>query len=298
MKKHNIQILDTYAEAFPMKYSRLIVTADSHKWALKAANSFTGFATSVIACGCEAGVENKLSSKETPDNRPGYSILIFSMSSKELANQILNRAGQCIMTTPSSALYSGNKSSKKIKLGNALRYFGDGLQISKLINENRYWRIPVMDGEFICQDYAYESKGIGGGNFLILGHDSKSVLEVSEAAVKSMSKIKNIILPFPGGIVRSGSKVGSKYKKLIASTNFEYCPYIKGIVKSKLSEEINSVLEIVIDGVTVDDIKLAIKVGILEIFKNKHKLGISAISAGNYGGKLGPYLFYLRKILK
>ena len=281
-----------------MKYSRLIVTADSYKWALNAVNSFIGFATSVIACGCEAGLESKLSRKQTPDNRPGYSVLIFSMSSTELAKQILNRAGQCIMTSPGSALYSGNKSEKKINLGHALRYFGDGFQISKIIKGNRYWRIPVMDGEFLCQDYAYESKGIGGGNFIILGKCAKSVLRASEIAVKAMNKIANIILPFPGGIVRSGSKVGSKYKKLIASTNFEYCPYLKGVVKSKIPEKVNSVLEIVIDGISEEDIKVAIKVGVSEILKYGGKLGIFGVSAGNYGGKLGPFLFNLRKILR
>lgn len=295
---NDIKIYNTYAEAFPMKYSRLIVTADSYKWALNAVNSFTGFATSVIACGCEAGLESKLGRRQTPDNRPGYSVLIFSMSSSELAKQILNRAGQCIMTSPGSALYSGNKSEKKISLGHALRYFGDGFQISKIIKGDRYWRIPVMDGEFVCQDYAYESKGIGGGNFLILGNSAKSVLKASEIAVKSMNKIANIILPFPGGIVRSGSKVGSKYKKLIASTNFEYCPYLKGVVESKISEQVNSVLEIVIDGISEEDIKVAIKVGVSEILKYGSKSGIFGISAGNYGGKLGPFLFNLRKILR
>ena len=295
---NDIKIYNTYAEAFPMKYSRLIVTADSYKWALNAVNSFTGFATSVIACGCEAGLESKLGRRQTPDNRPGYSVLIFSMSSSELAKQILNRAGQCIMTSPGSALYSGNKSEKKISLGHALRYFGDGFQISKIIKGDRYWRIPVMDGEFVCQDYAYESKGIGGGNFLILGNSAKNVLKASEIAVKSMNKIANIILPFPGGIVRSGSKVGSKYKKLIASTNFEYCPYLKGVVESKISEQVNSVLEIVIDGISEEDIKVAIKVGVSEILKYGSKSGIFGISAGNYGGKLGPFLFNLRKILR
>lgn len=155
-----------------------------------------------------------------------------------------------------------------------------------------------MDGEFICQDYAYESKGIGGGNFLILGNNSSNVLRASEVAVKAMNKIKNVILPFPGGVVRSGSKVGSKYKKLIASTNFEYCPYIKGIVKSKLTEDVNSVLEIVIDGISEVDIKLAMRAGMLEISKLGEESGIYAISAGNYGGKLGPYLFNLREIMK
>ena len=293
-----IEIENTFAEAFPMKASRLIITALSINWAKKAAQSFCGFATSVIACGCEAGIESELSHKETPDGRPGVSILIFSMSSNELKKQILNRTGQCIMTSPTSAVFSGNISADKIPLGNSLRYFGDGYQISKFLDNKRFWRIPVMDGEFICEDFAYQMKGIGGGNFLVLGNNVESVLGAVERAVKKMNEVKNVILPFPGGIVRSGSKVGSKYKNLIASTNFEYCPSLKGFIsKSKLDKETNCVLEIVIDGINREDIELAMKEGISEILNSKITKGISKISAGNYGGKLGPYLFKLKDLI-
>ncbi len=292
-----IKVEDTFAEAFSMKASRLIITAYNQSWAIKAAESFCGFATSVIACGCEAGIESNLTADQTPDGRPGVSVLVFSMSSKELAKQILNRTGQCIMTSPTSAVFSGNSGEEKIPLGNALRYFGDGFQISKMIDEKRYWRIPVMDGEFICEDFAYQMKGIGGGNFLILGEDIANVLKAAELAVNKINKLKSVILPFPGGIVRSGSKVGSKYKNLIASTNFEYCPTLKGMVKSKLDKKIACVLEIVIDGIKKEDVELAMKVGILEILRTKSLTGINRISAGNYGGKLGPYLFKLKSVI-
>ena len=295
--KKTIIIRDTFAEAFPMKASRLIITAHTKKWALEAANSFTGFATSVIACGCEAGIEKTLDGKCTPDGRPGVSILIFSMSQKELAKQILNRAGQCIMTSPTSALFAGNFSDKKINLGKSLRYFGDGYQISKLINSRRFWRIPVMDGEFVCEEYAYQSSAIGGGNFLIIGQCIDALLKVTQEAVKQINKLDNVILPFPGGIVRSGSKVGSKYEGLIASTNFEYCPSLRGLVKSKLNQKNNYVLEVVIDGLNEDDIKNAMRVGMNSIIKSNNKF-IDSISAGNYGGKLGPYLFKLKEIIK
>lgn len=292
-----IKIEDTFAEAFPMKASRLIITAESIGWAKQAAVSFCGFATSVIACGCEAGIEVELDKSDTPDSRPGVSVLIFSMSSKELAKQILNRTGQCIMTTPSTSVYSGNFGEEKINLGNALRYFGDGFQISKIIGDKRYWRIPVMDGEFLCEEFAYKLKGIGGGNFLVLGRTLKEVLNATQSAVKEMNKLKNIILPFPGGIVRSGSKVGSKYKGLVASTNFEFCPTLKGVVESKLDNGINCVLEIVIDGLEFSDISKAMNIGIKTII-NGNFPGINAISAGNYGGKLGPHLFHLKEIIK
>ncbi len=292
-----IKIENTFAEAFPMKCSRLIVTAHNKNWVKNAAESFCGFATSVIACGCEAGVEAYLSPKETPDGRPGVSILIFSMSSKELSKQILNRAGQCIMTSPTSAVFSGNDGTEKIPLGNALRYFGDGYQIAKVIDDKRYWRIPVMDGEFLCEDYAYQIKGIGGGNFLILGDTVENVLFAAEKAVKKMRKVKNIILPFPGGVVRSGSKVGSKYKNLIASTNFDYCPTLKGVTGSHLDKETGCVLEIVIDGINKKDIETAMRVGIQEVKTLSPHCGIRSISAGNYGGKLGPYIFKLKDII-
>ena len=298
MTFNSIKINDTFAEAFPMRCSRLIVTADRLGWAKIAANSFTGFATSVIACGCEAGIEKILKPNETPDKRPGVSILIFSMSSKDLAKQVLDRSGQCIMTSPTSALFSGNHGDKNIKLGNSLRYFGDGFQISKKISKKRFWRIPVMDGEFICEDFAYQMNGIGGGNFLILANSRTNALKAAEVAVTEMKKIPNTILPFPGGVVRSGSKVGSKYKGLIASTNFEYCPSIKGIIGSKLSYDINSVMEIVIDGISEDDISNSIRVGIKAIIKLGKKSGVKEISAGNYGGKLGPFHFHLKKILE
>ena len=291
-----IIVENTFAEAFPMKVSRLIITAHTKKWVLEAANSFVGFATSVIACGCEAGIESQLNKNETPDGRPGVSILIFSMSEKELAKQILNRAGQCVMTSPTSALFSGNMSDKKINLGKSLRYFGDGFQIAKKIGDKRYWRIPVMDGEFICEEYAYQTKGIGGGNFLILGKNIESVLNAAELAVSKINQLKNVILPFPGGIVRSGSKVGSKYKNLIASTNFDFCPGLKGLVSSKLNNGVNCVLEIVIDGLSENDIKNAMRVGINAILDTNNE-EIYSISAGNYGGKLGPYLFKLKEVI-
>jgi formylmethanofuran--tetrahydromethanopterin N-formyltransferase len=291
-----IIVENTFAEAFPMKVSRLIITAHTKKWVLEAANSFVGFATSVIACGCEAGIESQLNKNETPDGRPGVSILIFSMSEKELAKQILNRAGQCVMTSPTSALFSGNMSDKKINLGKSLRYFGDGFQIAKKIGDKRYWRIPVMDGEFICEEYAYQTKGIGGGNFLILGKNIESVLNAAELAVSKINQLKNVILPFPGGIVRSGSKVGSKYKNLIASTNFDFCPGLKGLVSSKLNNGVNCVLEIVIDGLSENDIKNAMRVGIKAILDTNNE-EIYSISAGNYGGKLGPYLFKLKEVI-
>jgi len=295
---NGIQIDDTFAEAFPMRATRLIITGDTKRWAFTAANSMIGFSTSVIACGVETGIERRLKMNETPDSRPGMSVLLFAMSSKELAKHVLTRTGQCVMTTPTTACYAGLYSDKKIKLGGALRYFGDGYQLSKQLGGKRYWRIPIMDGEFLVEEYAYQVPGIGGGNFLILAKTRGMALRASERAIKAMSKVPNVIMPFPGGVVGSGSKVGSKYKALPASTNEAFCPTLKGLTHTELSPDTESVMEIVIDGLSEADIKAAMRAGIEAVCELGPAGGVTRITAGNYGGKLGPYHFHLRDVMK
>jgi len=293
-----IKIDNTFAEAFNMKASRIIVTADNSKWAKNACNSFTGFATSVIACGIEAGIEMELKKSETPDGRPGYSILLFSMSRSQLEKQLETRVGQCILTCPTTAIFSGMDGDDMIPLGKNLRYFGDGYQISKKIQNKRFWRIPVMDGEFLCEEMTARAPAIGGGNFLVLSKNRKSCLEACEIAVNSIKDLPNVITPFPGGVVRSGSKVGSKYKALIASTNDAFCPTLRSLTNSMLAKDVNCVMEIVINGLSSEDISLATRRCIDSISRSKIKKDIVSISAGNYGGKLGQYHFHLRKIMK
>jgi len=296
---HNgVQIDDSFAEAFPMKATRLVVTAHNPSWARHAAMAATGFATSVIACGCEAGIERELEAGETPDGRPGIAVLIFSMSGKELAKQVERRVGQCVLTCPTTAVFAGIHEGEAIALGKNLRFFGDGWQISKVIAGNRYWRIPVMDGEFVAQETTAVVKAVGGGNLLLLCRDTDSALAVAEAAVAAMKAVPNVIMPFPGGVVRSGSKVGSKYPALGASTNDAFCPGLLGLAEtSELTPQTRCVMEIVIDGLTEADVGAAMRAGMRSGIAIGADGGLLRISAGNYGGKLGPFHFHLRKLL-
>lgn len=298
MKINGVLIENTFAEAFPMKATRLIITALNPQWAMTSALAMTGFATSVIACGCEAGIERTLSAKETPDGRPGVAVLLFATSTKELTKQLQNRVGQCVLTSPTSACFAGIDAGDPLPLGKTLRFFGDGYQIAKKLGRTRYWRVPVMDGEFLCQDVTYMTKAIGGGNFLILAASQAQALAASERAITAMRKVREVIMPFPGGVVRSGSKVGSKYKALPASTNHRYCPTLKQVVDSALSPAVGAVLEIVIDGLNLDAINSATRAGIHAACSLGRKRGIIAITAGNYGGNLGPYHFKLHEILR
>ncbi len=294
---NGVTIDDEFAEAFGMKATRVIITAQNLAWAYHAATAATGFATSVIACGCEAGVERELGPAETPDGRPGVAILLFAMSGKELAKQLERRIGQCVLTSPTSAAFAGIVGGDPVALGKNLRFFGDGFQASKQIAGKRYWRVPVMDGEFLVEETTGVVPAVGGGNFLVLAESQPQALAACEAAITAMRAVPNVIMPFPGGVVRSGSKVGSRYKALGASTNDAFCPTIRGITKSQLSPEIGSVMEIVIDGLTADDISASMKAGIRAVTALGRAQGIHRVSAGNYGGKLGKYHFKLREIL-
>jgi formylmethanofuran--tetrahydromethanopterin N-formyltransferase len=298
MTENGVFIDDSFAEAFPMKATRLIITAHNLTWARHAAVSTTGFATSVIACGCEAGIERELDPADTPDGRPGVSVLIFSMSGKELAKQVERRVGQCVLTCPTTAVFAGIAEGEPIALGKNLRFFGDGWQISKVIHGVRYWRVPVMDGEFVAQETTAVVKCVGGGNLLLMCRDTDAALAVAEAAVAAMQALPNVIMPFPGGVVRSGSKVGSKYATLSASTNDAFCPSLLGLAaKSEITPQTRCVMEIVIDGLTEADVGAAMRVGMQAGIAIGAAGGLLRISAGNYGGKLGPFHFHLRKLL-
>lgn len=293
MHINQVEIEDTFAEAFGMKVSKVIITAVNEKWAMNAAQLATGFGTSIIGCGCEAGIGAILPPEDTPDGRPGVLALFFTTSGKEMEKQLLNRLGQCVMTSPTSACYNGMEGEKQVKIGGKLRYFGDGFQSSKLIGGRRFWRIPVMDGEFVIEESIGVSKAVGGGNFFIMGKDLQTVLAAAEDAVEVMRDVPGVIMPFSGGVVRSGSKIGSRYKGQHVSVNTAYCPSIKHLVGSSLPEGVNSILEIVIDGVDEDSILKSMQVGI----KAACKPGILKITAGNYGGKLGQYHFHLHELL-
>ena len=298
MKLQGVAIDDTFAEAFPMKATRLLITAHDATWAMHAAVSATGLATSVIGCGCEGGIERMLDASETPDGRPGVAILLFAMSGKELGKQIERRVGQCVLTCPSTAVFAGLADGEPVALGRHLRFFGDGWQASKVIGGVRYWRIPVMDGEFVAQETTPVVKGVGGGNLLLLATGMDEALAGAEAAATAMRGVHHVILPFPGGVVRSGSKVGSRYAGLPASTNDAYCPSLAALApRTELTDDIRCVLEIVVDGLSEADVAAAMRAGIAAIVERGAQAGVQRISAGNYGGKLGPFHFHLRELV-
>ena len=298
IERRGVRIVDTFAEAFDMRAARVVITAQSAAWARTAGQSMTGFATSVIGCKVEAGIEAELPPETTPDGRPGISVLLFGFDAERLGRQLVDRIGQTVLTCPTTACFDGlPQGTERVTVGGQLRHFGDRFQSSKFLDGIRYWRIPVMEGEFLVQETFGVQRAIGGGNFLILATDQRAAVAAAEGAVDAMRQVPNVVLPFPGGVVRAGSKVGArKYKNMIASTNDAYCPTLRGKdgVDSQVPEGANSVLEIVVDGLDRASIEQALRAGIDAACRP----GVVEISAGNYGGKLGKHHFRLHEMLQ
>jgi formylmethanofuran--tetrahydromethanopterin N-formyltransferase len=295
---NEVEIEDTFAELFEMWVGRILITAENEKWALTAANVTTGYASSIIGSPAEAGIEATVPRSETPDGRPGAIIQIYHNSRSDLKNQMIRRIGQCIMTCPTTAAFDGLPSAtRKLKVGRSLRLFGDGFQKRDEVGGRKVWRIPVMEGEFVVESSFGTMKAVAGGNFLIFAADPKSGLEAAENAVEAIRKnAKYVITPFPGGVCRSGSKVGSLKYKLPASTNHSFCPTLRDFVSdSQVPMNVHNVYEIVINGLDLDCVKKAMGEGVKAAAKTA---GVIKISAGNYGGRFGPLKVHLREILK
>jgi len=292
-----VRIENTYAELFPMWVGRVLITADIEKWALIAARTATGFASSIIMSPAEAGIEGLATRDETPDGRIGILIQMYHRDRGSLRMQMIYRIGQCVMTCPTAAAFDGlPKTRRKMKVGSALSLFGDGFQKKDVLNGRKIWRIPTMEGEFVVEDRFGTMRAVAGGLFLILAENSTAGLKAAEASVEAISqRVKYVVLPFPGGICRSGSKVGSMKYKLGASTNQYFCPKLRTVVPdSNVPEGVNSVYEVVINGLDLNAVKQAMGEGIKAAAELS---GVPRITASNFGGKLGPYKVYLKEAL-
>jgi formylmethanofuran--tetrahydromethanopterin N-formyltransferase len=292
------EIEDTFAEAFPMVAARILITAENEKWAMNSAKAATGFASSIIMSPAEAGAEGLVVSPEkTPDGRPGVHIQIYHRTRTELKMQMITRIGQCVLTCPTTAAFDGMPDAKRrLKVGGAVRMFGDGYEKKDILGDRKIWRIPVMEGEFVIQRDGFGVRRcVAGGNFIILADSQKAGLKAAEDAVQAMNKLEGVVLTFPGGICRSGSKVGSLKYKLPASTNHLFCPALRETVSGSLVPEgVKSVYELVFNGLTFNVVKQATADGIRAAAVIP---GVRKITAVNFGGKLGPYQIKLKEAL-
>ena len=291
-----VKVQDTFAEMFPLWVGRILITAENKKWAEIAANVTTGFATSVIMAPAEAATERYLAADQTPDRRPGALVQIYNRDRFSLKHQLIERIGQCIMTCPTTAAFNGLPGKRVLRVGNSLRYFGDGFQKKTLVADRKCWKIPVMEGNFIVEDGFGAQEGVAGGNFMIFAENQASGLKAAEAAADAIrANAPDVIMPFPGGVCRAGSKAGSLKYKMKASTNHPYCPTLKAVVPdSVVPENVSCVYEIVMNGLSLDAVKNGMKQGVGAAASIQ---GVVKISSGNYGGKLGPFKAFLKEAI-
>ena len=296
MEMDGAKILDTFAEAFPVWISRVIITASTKEWAHKAAVVATGFATSKIGCPCEAGIEGHLVPDETPDGRPGVSILVCSEKKMIKAN-VSGRIAQCILPAPTASAFDGFPEAES-RFFVKMHYFGDGYEERCTIGDRNCWKIPVMQGHYVGEERFGTVKGIAGGNFLVMGKDQRSALAGAEAAADTIAGMKGVITGFAGGIVASGSKVGCQNYRfpMPASTNHHFCPSLKGKIRdSQVPDGVNAVYEIVINGIDETAVSNAMRAGIGAATGTGT---VMYIGATNFGGKLGQYRLYLHELFR
>jgi formylmethanofuran--tetrahydromethanopterin N-formyltransferase len=296
---------DTYAEAFRSIYAEVLVTARDRTWLEHAVNAATGHASSTIMCDCEAGVDrwidpaSESETETTPDGRPG-AVLQFHVPrfrkdrEPALERALLTRIAQNVLTCPTTACFNWIDGDTCFKLGRKIALFGDGHQFRDFRFERRVWVVPTMMGEFVLDRRFGFRDGIMGGNLWFLADTVDSALMAAELALKGVRQTPGVVAPFPGGVAASGSKAGSRYSFLFASTNHPFCPTLREKLgaESQVPPEVQSISEIIINGHDLETVQQATRAAIAASIDTP---GLVRISAGNYGGRLGKNFIHLRE---
>jgi formylmethanofuran--tetrahydromethanopterin N-formyltransferase len=293
---------DTYAEAFRSIYVEFLITARDPRWVTHAVNAATGNASSTILCDCEAGVDRFVGpggdeSFVTPDGRPGAIVQLHMPRFRKdrveaLEHAALVRISQDVLTCPTAACFNLVDSAESFPVGKKIAYFGDGFQKRVERFGRKMWWIPTLGSEFVLDEQFGYRDGLMGGNLWYFGESVDAALAAAEAGVAAVRDCPGVIMPFPGGIAGSGSKAGSKYKFMFASTYEKFCPLLVDDPKadSKLPKGVGSVMEIIING---RDLNAIIDATQAAIAASVDTPGLLQISAGNYGGRLGKSFIYL-----
>lgn len=303
MADRSALVEDTYAEAFRSIYGEVLITARDRRWLNHAVQAATGNASSSILCDCEAGLSRYVGpggdeSVPTPDGRPGavvqFHVPRFKKErEKHLEKVMLTRISQNVLTCPTAACFNTLDTDPYFKLGRKIALFGDGHQFRDTRYGRTVWVVPIMSGEFILDRRFGFRDGIMGGNLWFMGTSADAALLAAERGLEGAMSVPGVIAPFPGGLASSGSKAGSAYSFLFASTNHPFCPTLKGKpgIESQVPEGVVAIQEIIINGQDLATVARATQAAIdaaLEV------PGLVKISAGNYGGRLGKNFVYLR----
>ena len=293
------EIDDTYAEAFRSIYAEVLITARDRRWLDHAVRGATGNASSTILCDCEAGLDQNLDGSETPDGRPGALVQFHVPRFRKdrihaLERSLLVRLSQNVMTCATASCFCPDPGENRYKLGRKIAFFGDGYQRREVRHGRRVWVVPTLGGEFVIDRRFGWHEGLMGGNLWFFGGTIDAAILAAERAAEAAARTPGVILPFPGGLAASGSKAGSRYSFSVASTYEAYCPTLRDRLgdESRLPAGVASVMEVIIDGKSLEAITAATKAAIAA---SADTPGLVRISAGNYGGRLGKSFVWLTR---
>ncbi|MGD0406553.1 MAG: formylmethanofuran--tetrahydromethanopterin N-formyltransferase [Candidatus Bathyarchaeia archaeon] len=295
-------IEDTYAEAFTGLFCRVIVTADDEETLRRAAEDSTA-TPSVVIGRAEGGVEKYLSPKETPDKRKGAILQFwgeinpqkaFVESLKKFETELSYRIRQDILVKPFTAVYDALTSAEgKMDMMESVGHCGDGYEWVEKRHGREVIVVPLMVPDFIIERYLSYARGVMGGNFWVMCKTKEALRQAAEKALAAIHNVRGIVTPFD--VCSAGSKPETHFPKIGPTTNHLYCPSLKERLgkESRVPEGVGYIAEIVIDGVSLDAVKKATKVGIEAVLGID---GVLKVSAGNYGGKLGEHKIFLREL--
>lgn len=293
---NRVEVEDTYCEAFEGLFSRLLVTASSGKLLRRAALSSTALPLTVMG-ESEAGIESLVSRSQTPDKRMGAIIQVWvncgKNASEKLEQELGKRIRQGILVVPSTRVFNALESRDKIETMRRIGHCGDGYEFVEQRFGREVINVPIMMGEFLIERFLGCDRGVAGGNLWFFCASQEAALRAGEKALEAMGKVEGVVAPFE--ICSAGSKVETRYPEIGPTTNHPYCPTLRGkISDSRVPEGIESIPEIVINGVSIDAVREAMGQALRAASKVK---GVKKISAGNYGGKLGKYKIFMKELI-
>jgi formylmethanofuran--tetrahydromethanopterin N-formyltransferase len=297
-----VKVEDTYAEAFEGLYCRVIITADDKETLHKAAEDATS-TPSVVIGRTEGGIEKYLGKNETPDKRIGALLQFwskidedkpFEKSLERFEKELSYRIRQDILVKPFTALFDAlPKAEGKLDMMERVGHCGDGYEWIEKRFGRQMITVPIMVPDFQIERYPGYSRGVSGANFWIMCKTKKAFYESGRKALEAIGKVEGVITPFD--VCSAGSKAETKFPLIGPTTNHLYCPSLKKKLgkESRVPEGVRYIPEIVIDGVSLDAVKKAMRGGIEAASRVN---GVVRISAGNYDGKLGKYKISLREL--
>jgi formylmethanofuran--tetrahydromethanopterin N-formyltransferase len=277
-----------------------MITAKDRKRLKKAAYNSTALPSTVINR-TEGGVEKWLRVDETPDRRLGVIVQFWGLWDRRNPEKSLERfyretsyrIRQGILVVPTTAVFNAHKSEKRLDAMERIGHCGDGYEWEENVEGRRVIKVPLMMGEFVIERYLGYDVGVMGGNVWFMCENEDAALEVGDRALKAVHRVDGVVTPFD--VCSAGSKPETRYPDIGPTTNHPYCPTLRGkIPDSKTPEGVNAIPEIVVNGISLEAVKRAMKAAIL---KAMYVEGVVKVSAGNYGGKLGTYKIFLRELI-